>query len=150
MGREAGKSPLFQIEERARRAGWDFEALQGSRPEDRSLILARPSDDGMVELFADGRFAVQFGVDMEEMRNLLTGEQTEDMGDDELVRVARYHLKDQVDRFKPVLLKMGFVQGEDATEDYYAVTFETRLDFSDPDKTMKRLTELLGPLRKNN
>ncbi|HEY5647960.1 MAG TPA: hypothetical protein VIU33_00565 [Nitrospiria bacterium] len=140
---EADRSPLGPVEDKIRRAGWECEVLQGERPDDRSLILARPTDDCLVELYADGRFAVQFGVDMEEMRNLLTGEQTEDMGDDELVRVGRYHLKSQVDRYRSALLEKGLTQGEDATEDYYAVTFETRVDLSDPSSAFTRLSGLL-------
>lgn len=142
-----GISALAAVEALIHQAGWECEVLQGEKEEDRSLILARPTDDCLVELFADGRFAVQFGVDMEEMRNLLTGDQTEDMGDDELVRVARYHLKNQLDRFRPVLQAQGLVQGEDATEDYYAVTLETKLDLSDPSSVFARLAELLKPLR---
>ncbi len=144
---EKAVSPLTALESLIRRAEWDCEVLQGEKAEDRSLILARPTDDCLVELFSDGRFAVQFGVDMEEMRSLLTGDQTEDMADDELVRVARYHLKNQLDRFRPVMLAQGLVEGEDATEDYYAVTLETTLDLSDASSAFTRLTKLLKPLR---
>ena len=144
---ENGVSPLAAVESLIRGAEWECEVLQGEKTEERSLILARPTDDCLVELFSDGRFAVQFGVDMEEMRSLLTGDQTEDMADDELVRVARFHLKTQLDRFRPAMLAQGLVEGEDATEDYYAVTLETTLDLSDASSAFSRLGELLKPLR---
>ncbi|HEY5594950.1 MAG TPA: hypothetical protein VIL61_07320, partial [Nitrospiria bacterium] len=97
----------------------------------------------LVELFSDGRFACQFGVDMEEMRNLLTGDQTEDMADDELVRVARYHLKAIVDRYRAALLKQGFEEGIEATPDHYAITFHVMLDLSHPDRAVHQVAQYL-------
>jgi hypothetical protein len=80
---------------------------------------------------------------MEEMRNQLTGDQTEDMADDELVRVARYHLKPIVDRYRAALLKQGFEEGIDATPDHYAITFQTVLDLSNPAQTVHQMAKYL-------
>ena len=124
-------------------AGWSYEPLEESGGFVRSLILENPDPDCLVELFTNGRLACQFGVDMEEMRNLLTGDQTEDMQDDELVRVARYHLKPIVDRYRTALRKEGFEEGEDATPDYYAITFGVQLDLSDARKAMHEIARYL-------
>lgn len=136
-------SALDKVEAAIKKLGWSYERLEGYGDAGGSLLLVLPETDCLVELFSDGRFACQFGVDMEEMRNLLTGDQTEDMADDELVRVARYHLKAIVDRYRAALLKQGFEEGIEATPDHYAITFHTRLDLSNPEKAVHQVAQYL-------
>lgn len=139
---------LDAVEGIFQKLGWDYEKLEGAEPGGKSLLLNTPEPDCLVELYSNGRFAVQFGVDMEEMRNLLTGNQTEDMADDELVRTARYHLKSIVDRYRASLLNAGLEEGIDATPDYYAITFDTTLDLSDPQRAVHRIAQHLLALEK--
>jgi hypothetical protein len=136
-------SALDKVETAFKKLGWSYERLEGYSDHGASLLLVLPETDCLVELFSDGRFACQFGVDMEEMRNLLTGDQTEDMADDELVRVARYHLKAIVDRYRAALLKQGFEEGIEATPDHYAITFQTHLDLSNPDQVVHQVAQYL-------
>ncbi|MBI3611511.1 MAG: hypothetical protein HY204_12530 [Nitrospirae bacterium] len=147
MSNPERRSVLDDIEAAVQQSGWSYERL-GDGESGGSLLLAAPEPDCLAELFSDGRFACQFGVDMEEMRSLLTGDQTEDMADDELVRVARYHLKPIVDRHRAALLKEGLEEGIEATPDYYAITFQTRLDLSDPQKAMHRIARCLLALER--
>lgn len=137
------RAALGEVEAAFQKQGWSFERLEGGDGPGASLLLNLPEADCLVELFSDGRFACQFGVDMEEMRNLLTGDQTEDMADDELVRVARFHLKTIVDRYRAALLKAGLEEGVDATSDYYAITFQTMLDLSRPDQVVHEVARYL-------
>jgi hypothetical protein len=137
------RAALGEIEAAFQRLGRSTERLEGGDGHGASLLLNVPEADCLVELSSDGRFACQFGVDMEEMRNLLTGDQTEDMADDELVRVARYHLKTIVDRYRAALLNAGLVEGVDATSDYYAITFQTMLDLSRPDEVVHQVARYL-------
>lgn len=134
---------LEDVEAAFQKLGWSFERFEGGDEHGRSLLLNLPEADCLVELSSDGLFACQFGVDMEEMRNLLTGDQTEDMADDELVRVARYHLKTIVDRYRAALLKAGLEEGVDATSDHYAITFQTMLDLSHPDQVVHQVARYL-------
>ena len=136
-------SALDKVEAAFKKLGWSYERFEGGGENGSSLLLVLPETDCLVELFSDGRLACQFGVDMEEMRNLLTGDQTEDMADDELVRVARYHLKPIVDRYRAALLKQGFEEGIEATPDHYAITFQTRLDLSNPDQAVHQVAQYL-------
>lgn len=138
-------SSLEEIEKEIASLNWSYERLDG---ETSSLLIDTPYADCLVELYSDGRFAIQFGVDMEEMRSLLTGDQTEDMADDELVRVARYHLKPIVDHFRPPLLREGMEEGVDATPHFYAVTFSAKLDLSDPKEAVHRMAAYLLALEK--
>jgi hypothetical protein len=137
------RAALDEVESAFQRLGWSYERLEGGDGHGASLLMNLPEADCLVELYSDGHFACQFGVDMEEMRNLLTGDQTEDMADDELVRVARYHLKTIVDRYRPALLKAGLEEGVDATSDHYAITFQTMLDLSHPDQVVHQVARYL-------
>jgi len=135
-------SALNEVESVFKKLGWSYERLEGGESGD-SFLLVLPEMDCLAEIFSDGRFAFQFGVDMEEMRNQLTGDQTEDMADDELVRVARYHLKPIVDRYRASLLTQGFEEGTEATADHYAITFQTRIDLSKPEQAVHRMAQYL-------
>jgi len=59
------------------------------------------------------------------------------------VRSARYHLKRIVDRYRAALLKAGFQEGIDATADHYAITFDTRIDLSDPQRVVHEIARHL-------
>lgn len=135
------RSALDNIEEAVKKSGWSYERLGDGGG--GSLLLAAAEANCLVELFSDGRLACQFGVDMEEMRGLLTGDQTEDMADDELVRVARYHLRPIVDRYRAALLKEGLEETVEATPDYYAISFQIRLDLSNPRQVMHHVARCL-------
>lgn len=143
MSESEKASNLDELEALMKGLGWSFERLEEELGTGVSLLLETPEEDCLVEIFSDGRLACQFGVDMEEMRNLLTGDQTEDMQDDELVRVARDHLRPIVGRYRQALIKEGLEEGVDATPDYYAILFETRVDLSDTQKVMHDLARYL-------
>lgn len=136
-------SGLDLIEAEMEKAGWKYESLGSDEGTVGSLLIETDESDCLVEIFPDGRFACQFGVDIEEMRSLLTGDQTEDMQDDELVRVVRYHLKPIVDRYRALLLKEGLEEGVDATPHYYAITFHKQLDLSQPQKAIHDMARYL-------
>ena len=143
MSESSAGSGLERIEAEMKKAGWSYDRLEGDEAASGTLLIETDEPDCLMELFPDGRLACQFGVDMEEMRNLLTGDQTEDMQDDELVRVARYHLKAIVDRYRVILLKEGMEEGVDATAHYYAIIFDTRLDLENPQKAMHDMARFL-------
>jgi hypothetical protein len=135
------------LESALRRSGRAFEPLNSDQQ--RSLLIETREPECVVELHRDGRLAFQFGVDMEELRNLLTGEQTEDMADDELVRVARYDLKPVLDKYRRVLLNHGFTEEVEATPDYYAVSFQVPLDLSDPVAAVGKMERYLALIEKS-
>jgi hypothetical protein len=113
------------------------------------LLLARDDLAGLVELCADGRLIVLFGVDMDELRTLVSGDATEDLSDDELARVARDQLRPTVNAHKPWLKSDGFEEGIDASADHYAITFTKALGFKQTDaalaaivRSVRRLSSL--------
>jgi hypothetical protein len=117
-------SALALLKSRLEQAGLVFEddaAADG-------LVLVRDDLAGLVELGADGRLVVLFGVDMDELRTLVSGDATEDLSDDELARVARDHLRPTVNAHKPWLKGDGFEEGLDTSANHYAITFTKNLN----------------------
>ena len=86
----------------------------------------------MLELQPVARLLCQVGVDMEELRTLLSENTAEDLSPDELQRVAKDHLRPSVRRYKPKLLAAGFHEATEVEEEFMAITFERPIDFQDP------------------
>ncbi|HIA13571.1 MAG TPA: hypothetical protein EYN18_04015 [Nitrospirales bacterium] len=86
----------------------------------------------MLELQPVARLLCQVGVDIEELRTLLSGNTAEDLSSDELQRVAKDHLRPSVRRYKAKLVEAGFAEGTEVEEEFMAITFEREIDFHDP------------------
>ena len=86
----------------------------------------------MLELQPVARLLCQVGVDMEELRALLSGSTAEDLSTDELQRVAKDHLRPSVRRYKSKLVEAGFEEGTEVEETFMAITFEREIAFDDP------------------
>ena len=63
------------------------------RSEHGGLTFEAARGECLVELDPAGVVRCQFGIDLGELRDLIAGSATEDLGEDELVRAARYHLQ---------------------------------------------------------
>ena len=86
----------------------------------------------MLELQPSERLLCQVGVDMDELRTLLSGSTPEDISSDELQRVAKDHLRPSMRRYKPKLIEAGFEEGIEVEEEFMAITYERPIDFQDP------------------
>ena len=118
---------------------------------DGSLAIEADGAEYLLELCADGKLLCQFGVDLDELRGMISGGTTEDLSDDELQRSAREHLRPIVTKYRGKLIAAGFEEAIEANEEYYAITFKKRLDLARPDQiveTLKwcaRLTQTIKP-----
>ena len=91
----------------------------------------------------DGRLSVQFGMDMEELRTLLAESSTEDIAEDELQRVAKDHLRPMVQRYRPKLVALGFQEGKEVTEEYYAMSFQKTVLVADASDVISQVQDCL-------
>lgn len=80
-------------------------------------------DDYLLELDSEQGVMCLFGVDMEELRLLVSGGSNEDLGEDELQRVAREHLRPLYRRYESVLTRAGFASEVRVDAHSYAVAF---------------------------
>lgn len=112
-------SPWEDLKRELTRLGMEFEESNG--PTVLSLEVGR--FPFLIEFHPDGRLVVLFGVDMDELRTLVSGGATEDLSEDELQRVARDQLRPTVNVFKSTLKGDGFQETIDAGAGYYAIAF---------------------------
>lgn len=79
-------------------------------------------DDGLIEVTPDSVRCL-FGVDMEELRLLVSGAGNEDLGEDELQRVAREQLRPLQRRYQPLFAAAGFQEDVLVDADSFAIVF---------------------------
>jgi len=94
-----------------------------------ALALSLAAEGWMLEITPDGRMICQTGVDMDDIKSLLSDGTPEDLGTDELAKQAKYYLQATVTKFRAALLRAGFEETTEMTEEYVAVTFHRTVDF---------------------
>ena len=96
-----------------------------------AIVMNLGTSGWMLELQPVARLLCQVGVDLEELRTLLSGNTAEDLSSDELQRVAKDHLRGAVQQHKATLVEAGFQEKTDVEEEFMAITFERPIDFHD-------------------
>jgi hypothetical protein len=87
------------------------------------LAIAGGPDDYLIELDPARGLMCLFGVDMQELRLMVSGAGNEDLGEDELQRVAREHLRPMWRRHQPRFAASGFTEEVVVDAESYAVAF---------------------------
>jgi hypothetical protein len=135
---------LSLILRQIREKGFPFEPLR--QAEGESVLYRADKADCVIELWDSGRLTCQFGIDMEELRNLVSGSGNEDIAEDELQRVARDHLRPLSRRYGPGLKELGYEEIVDTAEHHYAISFEKTLNLSDPPAVLSEIQGCLSIL----
>jgi len=91
-------------------------------PAGRLVVVGGP-EDYLIEVAPDGGIWCLFGVDMGELRLLVSGAGNEDLGEDELQRVAREQLRPLHRRYQPLFAGAGFQEEVVVDADSYAIAF---------------------------
>jgi hypothetical protein len=89
------------------------------------LAIAGGPDDYLIEVDAGGVWCL-LGVDMQELRLLVSGSSNEDLGEDELQRVAREQLRPLYRRYQPLFAGAGFEEEVIVDAGSYAIGFVKR------------------------
>jgi len=98
-----------------------------------SLALELNADGWILEVTPDGRLICQTGMDMEDIKSLLSTGTPEDLGTDELAKQAKYYLQPAVSKLRPRLVGAGFEEVTEMTEHYVAVLFQRSVDLNKPE-----------------
>lgn len=112
-----------------------------------SLSFEAARDRCLVEIDPAGFVRCQFGVDLDELRDLIAGSATEDLGEDELVRAARYHLQTLAKPYAPGLVAAKFSEEYEVTAEHAVISYVHAVDCSQPDAVtpvLARCLEVLG------
>jgi hypothetical protein len=115
---EAAAVDMGTLKTRLRQAGVSFGEEAGGR-----LLINGGPDDYLIEVDPAGGVWCLFGVDMGELRLQVSGSSNEDLGEDELQRVAREYLRPLYRRYQPFFAGAGFVEEVVVDADSYAITF---------------------------
>src|SRR2546430_17200699 len=94
-----------------------------------ALGLPLATEGWMLEITPDGRIICQTGVDMDDIKSLLSDGTPEDLGTDELAKQAKYFLQPAVAKFRATLVRAGFEETTEMTEEYVAGTVYPTVDF---------------------
>lgn len=97
-----------------------------------ALSMDLGSDGWLLELTPDGRLLCQYGMALDDVMTLLSDGTPEDLGTDEIAKQAKYYIQPEVSKYRPVLLKSGFSEQTEMTDDYVAALFERNVDLTNP------------------
>jgi hypothetical protein len=130
-------------------ASWlESRGLRVSRNDaDGSLSFEAAGDRCLVEIDSAGFIRCQFGVDLDELRDLIAGSATEDLGEDELVRAARFHLQTMAKPYAPRLVAAKFSEEYEVTAEHAVISYVSAVDFSQSDAVLPVLARCVEILR---
>lgn len=129
-------------------AGWEqiSAGLRRTEPElyelepGGALALALDEEDGwMLEITPDGRMICQTGMDMDDIKSLLSDGTPEDLGTDELAKQAKYYLQPAAAKVRKTFLGAGYEEAIDMNDEYVAITFQRQVDIGKPDEVAQAI-----------
>ncbi len=97
-----------------------------------ALAMDLGSDGWLLELTPDGLLLCQYGMALDDVMALLSDGTPEDLGPDEIAKQAKYYIQPAVAKYRAVLLKSGFSEQTEITDDYVAARFERNVDLTNP------------------
>jgi hypothetical protein len=97
-----------------------------------ALTMDLGSDGWMLELSPDGRLLCQYGMALDDVMTLLSDGTPEDLGMDEIAKQAKYYIQPEVSKYRAILLKSGFSEQTEMTDDYVAACFKRSIDMTNP------------------
>jgi hypothetical protein len=105
-----------------------------------ALSMDLGSDGWLLELTPDGLLLCQYGMALDDVMALLSDGTPEDLGPDEIAKQAKYYIQPAVAKYRAILLKSGFSEQTEITDDYVAARFERNVDLTNP----TALQDLMG------
>jgi hypothetical protein len=97
-----------------------------------ALTMDLGPDGWLLELTPDGRLLCQYGMALDDAMTLLSDGTPEDLGADEIAKQAKYYIQPAVSKYRAVLLKSGFSEESEITDEYVAARFERAVDVTNP------------------
>ena len=87
------------------------------------INLPIEDEECLVEIHPDRSLVCLFGLDLDELRGMISGDATEDLSSDELQRVAKDSLRQTIGFRGRVLRQQGFQEEVQATEGYFVMCY---------------------------
>jgi hypothetical protein len=102
-----------------------------------ALALSLGDDGWLLEITPDGRLICQYGMDMEDIKTLLSTDTPEDLGTDELAKQAKWYIQPEAAKHRQNLVRAGFQENVEMTDEHVAVLFQRVVDLNDPEALSK-------------
>jgi hypothetical protein len=99
---------------------------------DGPLAMDLGSDGWLLELTPEGQLLCQYGMAIDDVMTLLSDGTPEDLGTDEIAKQAKYYIQPAVSKYRAILLKSGFSEQSEITDEYVAARFERNVDVANP------------------
>jgi hypothetical protein len=96
------------------------------------LAMDLGSDGWLLELTPEGQLLCQYGLAIDDVMTLLSDGTPEDLGTDEIAKQAKYYIQPAVSKYRAILLKSGFSEQSEITDEYVAARFERNVDVANP------------------
>jgi len=97
-----------------------------------ALSMDLGHDGWLLELTPDGQLLCQYGLALDDVMALLSDGTPEDLGTDEIAKQAKYYIQPAVSKYRAILLKSGFSEQTEITDEYVAARFERSVDVANP------------------
>ena len=98
------------------------------------LLMDLGQEGWLLELTPDRRLLCQMGMDLEDIKSLMSDGTPEDLGTDEVAKQVKYYIQPAVAKFRPALRGAGFEESTEMNDDYVAAIFQKPVDFAKPDE----------------
>ena len=92
------------------------------------LTMDLGSDGWLLEITPEGKLLCQYGMAIDDVMLLLSDGTPEDLGTDEIAKQAKYYIQPAVSKYRAILLKSGFSEQTEITDEYVAARFERSVD----------------------
>jgi hypothetical protein len=99
-----------------------------------ALMMDLGSDGWLLELTPEGQLLCQMGMELDDVKSLMSEGTPEDLGTDEVAKQAKYYLQPAVAKFRQVLRGAGFEESTEMNDQYVAATFQKPVDLRKPDE----------------
>ena len=96
------------------------------------LTMDLGPDGWLLELTPNGQLLCQYGIAIDDVMTLLSDETPEDLDTDEIAKQAKYYIQPAVAKYRAILLKSGFSEESEITDEYVAARFERSVDVTNP------------------
>ena len=98
------------------------------------LMMDLGEEGWLLELTPDGRLLCQMGMDLEDIKSLMSDGTPEDLGTDEVAKQVKYYIQPAVSKFRQRLREAGFEETTEMNDDYVAAIFQKDVVFARPDE----------------
>ena len=114
------------------------------------INLPIEDEECLVEIHPDRSLVCLFGLDLDELRGMISGDATEDLSSDELQRVAKDSLRQTIGFRGRVLRQKGFQEEVQTTEGFYVMCYRKILIDEEVQNNVGSIRECLKIIGKKN